>query len=363
MTYRVAMAGACPFPAPQGSQTLMLGVAEALRARGDDVRLVVYGHGAGPDPAGFRIDRARRLPGSGRIAAGPYPAKPLLDLLLAAKLRHVLREGAIDIIHAHNYEALIAALLVAGRIPVVYHAHNLMEDELPHFLPGGRMLGRWLDGTFPKRAQGVIALHQPMAGHLIGLGCDSNRVRVIPPPIDTGLFEEPAVDEATPPVLYLGNLDVYQNLGCLYKAMRRVRRDIPGARLIIGTAAPHSVPDAEFLRVDGMETLRKALAMDAVVACPRVSWSGYPIKLVNAMAAGKAVVACQSAAHGIRDEETGLIVPDNDAEAFAAALIRLMTQSQTRLRLGQNARKATGEGNAPAQIADAIAQLYGQVLQ
>lgn len=356
------MVGACPFPAPQGSQTLMLGVAEALRAQGDEVRLVVYGHGAGPDPAGFQIDRAPRLPGSGRIAAGPYPTKPLLDLLLAATLRRVVRRGGIDIIHAHNYEALLAALLVAGRIPVVYHAHNTMEDELPHFLPGGRMLGAWLDRTFPRRADGVIALHQPMADYLQRMGCDAERVRVVPPPIDADLFDEPAVGDRIPPVLYLGNLDRYQNLGLLIDAMRHVRARIPDARLVVGTAQPHALPGAEFLRVDGIEPLRAALSMDAVVACPRVSWSGYPIKLVNAMAAGKAVLACQSAAHGVCNGETGLIVPDDDPEAFAEALIRLLTQPALRLELGIRARKAIEETNAPERVADSIRGLYRKLM-
>jgi hypothetical protein len=56
--------------------------------------------------------------------------------------------------------------------------------------------------------------------------------------------------------------------------------------------------------------VQPALAPDAVVACPRVSWSGYPIKLLNAMAAGKAIVACASAAYPLTHERDGLVVPD-----------------------------------------------------
>jgi glycosyltransferase involved in cell wall biosynthesis len=350
---RIAMVGACAYPVPQGSQVLLRDTAMALAQRGHEVRLVVYGHGVGTDPSGLPVHRCMRLPGDTRTAAGPSWSKPLLDLALAHTLRRVVRQHAIDVVCAHNYEGLLVALAV-GKRPIVYFAHNAMSDELPYYFRHKALparVGRWLDRAFPRRADAVVAPHRRLAGHLIVRGCDHTRVVVIPPPIDASLFSPAEVRREPPPVLYTGNLDAYQNLGLLTAAMEKVRRALPGARLRIATAEQKPVPGAEMVPTPGFDSLQRVLAEDSVLAVPRVSWSGYPIKLLNAMAAGKAIVACQSAAYPLTHEFNGLIVPDNDAEAFAQALLRLCRDPRLRANLGNSARATVLTQHAPDQVA------------
>ena len=88
----------------------------------------------------------------------------------------------------------------------------------------------------------------------------------------------------------------------------------------------------------GFDVLHRFLAQDAVFTAPRVSWFGYPIKMLNAMAAGKAVVACESPAYPITHEETRLMVLDNNAHAYAAALQRLIENPDLRVALGVKAQ-------------------------
>ena len=105
------------------------------------------------------------------------------------------------------------------------------------------------------------------------------------------------------------------------------------------------------------DALRPLLAEDSVFAVPRVSWSGYPIKLLNAMAAGKAIVACESAAYPLLDRVSGLIVPDNDAAAFAEALHELVTNPKLRAELGRNARETILAEHRPDLVAEQIETL------
>lgn len=357
MSLRIAMVGACPYPAPQGSQVLLKNTALAVAALGHEVHLVVYGYGAGRDDTGLAIHRAVAVPGARRIAAGPSPMKPFLDTALLCTLRAVVRRARIDIIHAHNYEGLMVSL-AARSCPVVYHAHNAMGDELPHFLPGGRVLGAWLDRTFPCRAEYIIAPHERLACYLAARGCDRGRMAVIPPSVEADAVMPESCEDALPPVVYTGNLDPYQNLPLLMRAMQYVRATIPGARLLIATAQRGSYPGSEMIHTPDRATLRQVFARDGVVACPRVSWSGYPIKLLNAMAAGKAVVACQSAAPPIVHEENGLLVPDNDAEAFGGALLQLLRDAGLRARLGRRARETVLRDHMPEGIAARIADVY-----
>ncbi|MDX9972951.1 MAG: glycosyltransferase family 4 protein [FCB group bacterium] len=364
MSYRIAMVGACPYPVPQGSQVLLKATAQALQRRGHDVRLVVYGYGLGEDDSGVSIRRAWRVPLAHRTAAGPSPLKPLLDLALAAELARVIRTEDISIVHAHNYEGLMVALAV-GKRPIVYHAHNAMADELPHYFHGAAWaqdVGRRLDRNLPCRADRVIAPHAALADYLSASGCARERIDVIAPSVDGERFSPTDVEDTLPAVLYSGNLDAYQNLGLLSEAMELVRQRLPEACLLVATADRRKFPGVEKIPTPDFDSMRQALARDVVFACPRVSWSGYPMKLLNAMAAGKASVACRSAAHPLHDGVTGLVVQDNDAEAFADALLRLLKDPALRQTLGRAARTTALNAHHPDTIAACIEETYARAI-
>ncbi|MCK5861151.1 MAG: glycosyltransferase family 4 protein [Candidatus Hydrogenedentes bacterium] len=360
MKLRIAMVGACPYPAPQGSQVFMRNTAQCLQHAGHEVHLVVYGYGVGTDHSGLRIHRAARLPFATKTAPGPSIAKPFQDITLTYALHRVIEKHHIQVVCAHNYEALFAALLTRKR-PLIYFAHNAMSDELPYFLHHPNIteeIGNFLDRRFPHRADAVIAPHRRLAGHLVVRGCEQDQVNVVPPPIEAQWFDPSPLDtSSTPPVIYTGNLDAYQNLPLLFDAMKLVRNKRPETRLIIATAEKAKGLDAEIAPIMGFDTLYRFLAQDAVFAAPRVSWSGYPIKMLNAMAAGKAVVACESAAYPITHEETGLIVPDNDVHAYAAALLQLIENPNLRARLGAKARETILEKHHPEAVARQLEEI------
>jgi len=382
MSLRIAMIGACAYPVPQGSQVYLRDSALALHERGHEVHLVVYGHGTGTEDSGLRIHRCRRLPGDRRTASGPALLKPILDLALLHALRRVIHRHEIQVVCAHNYEALLIALAARKR-PILYFAHNAMADELPHYFRVKVLVGKaghWLDRHFPRRADHVIAPHQRLADYLVDLGCDARRVSVLAPPVDAEQFEgavrggdiplnphsegglKRGAAMPLPPVLYAGNLDAYQNLDLLLEAMTHLRRTLPEARLIIATHQHADLPGAELIPAPGFQALGKILAQDAVFAVPRVSWSGYPIKLLNGMAAGLPVVACQSAAHPLVHGENGLIVPDNDAAAFADALRTLLLDPTLRQQLGQQARDTIAMEHAPTNFAHEVEQVARRLL-
>src|SRR5437867_7628635 len=90
---RIALVLAGPFPDMRGSQVLVRHLADGIRGRGHAVHLVTYGR--------VRTDRP-----------GPRPGRLVRDLVLIGRLWRTVRRERIDVIHAHNYEAAIAALAV-----------------------------------------------------------------------------------------------------------------------------------------------------------------------------------------------------------------------------------------------------------
>jgi len=364
VSIRIAVVGACPFPVPQGSQVYLKDTALALQSHGYDVHLVVYGYGEGSEDYGLQVHRSTRVPGARRTKAGPSLHKPLLDLLLVRTLRRVISRHSIDIVLAHNYEGLLVSLAARARV-VVYQAHNAMVDELPHFLHLGRLaefLGRRLDLAFPRRAQHVIAPHAGLGSYLIACGCIPARVSVLPPPANVAWFPDKPSIAASPPVLYTGNLDSYQNVAFLQHVMQSVHKQAPEARLLVATNDQRHVPNAEIVPTPDFDSLRKVLSQDAVVVCPRVSWSGYPIKLLNAMAAGRAIVACRSAAHPLEHGHTGIVVDDNDEVAFADAVVDLLHSPEKRAQLGLAAREQVRAAHTPQALAEALERIFERVL-
>jgi 1,2-diacylglycerol 3-alpha-glucosyltransferase len=355
---RIALVLAGPFPDLRGSQVLVRQLADGIRGRGHAVHLVTYGPAATERP-------------------GPRPARLARDLALTCRLWRTVHRADIDVIHAHNYEAAVASLLVgrgSGR-PVVYHGHNALAEELPLYFRGaiarrlGHRLGRLLDSQVPRRADFCIAVTEELGEMLRRRGVADDGVACIAPAATPrAAASAPAGDGSSRLVCYAGNLDGYQNLELLLRSFALVRARVPGARLVLVT---HAAPDprlrspgpgVEVVRATSYDEVRSRLDAADVAVCPRAERSGFPMKLLNYMAAGKAIVASAGSAKGIRHDVTGRIVPDGDEGAFAQAIVDLLEDAPTRLRLGAAARRTVEDPRAWDTVLDRIESIYRRVL-
>jgi mannosyltransferase len=91
---------------------------------------------------------------------------------------------------------------------------------------------------------------------------------------------------------------------------------------------------------------------------------GFGLTLLEAMAAGTAVVAARAGAAEavIDDGVTGILVPPGDVEALVRALEPLMRAPDQALRLGQRARERAVAAYGIAAEAEAIVKVYRAVL-
>ncbi len=385
--YRVLMLAASPFPLPQGSQVLLAGLSEALRERGHTVEIVAYASGEGPAVGSVPVHRIRALP-LGRQDPWPSLGKPLLDLLLARRALGVARAARADVLHAHNFEGLLAALWVRRRsgIPVVYHLHNLMEPELPayfRFWPGrwaGRIVGRWVDRTLPRRADACIVLHAEAAALLQRHGVAAERIHVVPPGVHLPAGPTAPPREvrrrwqlpAGPLVLYSGNLDRYQDLPFLRRAFQEVRRARSDATLILAThqgigthleqALRRSLGPGEVLvGAATWEEMQDLLGAADVAVSPRQVCWGFPIKVLNYMAAGRPIVAAAGSAQGLQHGRTAWVAPNGDADAFARGIVALLDDRPLAERLGRAARVEAERCFTWPACAAAVEQVYARL--
>lgn len=384
----VALVMGAPFPTLHGSQMLVRQLAEGLADRGHNVHLVAYAAESTAVPQGVQVHRLPRIWGCRITSSGPHPGKLLLDALLTAKLLGVVRRERIDVLHGHNYEGVLVSLLV-GRLtghPVIYHGHSAMEAELPTYFStalaraAARQVGGWLDAHIPRRADYCIGVTANLVDMLRARGVGADDVRYVRP---AGPDEEAGAPGGgaalrdlevrdVPTVLYAGNLDRYQNLEFLLRSFARVRRVRPEVRLLMVThgesrrerrrARALTEDGVHIVRVRTFPETRALIAAADIAVSPRTEATGFPMKLLNYMAAGKPIVACAGSAKMLRDGETGLIVPNGDDDAFARAVLRLLDEPAARDRMGAQARRAIRTLCAPETMIDRIESVYRRVL-
>jgi 1,2-diacylglycerol 3-alpha-glucosyltransferase len=385
---RIAVVAACPFPSARGSQVLIRELAQALADVGHQVHVVTYPFGETLVPLrGLFVHRVPGRPG----ATVPIPlgwSKVLMDLRLAVILHRVVRRERIQVMHAHNYEGPLVSYAIRRLtgVPVVYHSHNALSDELEYyFRPGWRRvvanrLGRLLDRLVPRRADFVIALTPELGRFLCERGVALRRLAVIPPAVTQAPMAQGPVCRSADSfdgrfvVMYSGNLDPYQDLEVLCEAFEQFRKGVSQALLVVVThdinwerRAGRSLQallendGARGLAVKLFSQVRGLLSRADVLVCPRSSWSGFPIKLINYMAAGRPVIAAEGSAKGIIDGENGLVFRNRDVAGLAAALRRLFADAALRQRLGDRARAASAAFGDRMQAVGQIERVYDQL--
>jgi glycosyltransferase involved in cell wall biosynthesis len=298
----------------------------------------------------------------------------LADAALATRFAAEARARHFDVALAHNAEAALAALLVrpVTRVPVVYVAHTLLGNELDaYFAPGlsqlARGLGEGLDTTLAARADGVLALCSSAAGRLRPNA--RGPLAVIPPGLDPA--PPPAADsvelicarcgvEPGHFVLYTGNVDGYQDLGLLGEAARLA----PGLPMVVATHGERVASDAALrcVRTEPAEARALTYACAAAVL-PRGRRGGFPIKLLNYMEAGRAIVARSGLVDGLEHGVSAWLVPaDAGPREFASALETLTRDAVRAARLGRGARALLELRHAWGPLAKQTLELCEEVV-
>ncbi len=406
---RIAMVAACPFPWPRGTPIRIFRMAEALGRRGHEVHVVTYHLGGDVAGLPFQVHRIRRIRSYRKVSPGPALRKLLLlDPLLLVKLREVVRDRDVHVVHAHHYEGLLVAL-GAGRTPLaasspgrkrpvgsgagrkpdpplVYDAHTLLGSELPAYPLGlGRgmksWIGRTLDRRLPGRASHVIAVTERIRAWLVEAGAvGAKDVTVVPNGVEPSLLAArpragggPADDPvAEPTVLFAGNLAGYQGVELLLRAFRRVIDRMPGARLLIvtdgdfGTYEPLArelgvCERLELVRA-GFQELPGVLVRAQVAVNPRLACDGIPQKLMNYMATGRPIVSFAGSAAHLRHGRTAWVVEDGDVAEMAEAILRLLGDPALAERLGTAARREVAREYSWERTAEKVEAVYGRLL-
>jgi glycosyltransferase involved in cell wall biosynthesis len=181
-------------------------------------------------------------------------------------------------------------------------------------------------------------------------------------------LEEREVEAGEPDrVGFIGSLDFLPNQDAvkwiLDELWPRVLSEIPHARLTIAGSAPPAWL-SEKARARNVE-LRGNVAdaaeftrSNAVVIAPLFAGGGMRIKVLEAMALGKAVVATTIGAGGIDVEHERDILIADDAKTFAEAVVRLLRDRERAARIGAAAREKVARRYDSDTLARGLLRFY-----
>jgi len=389
--YSVAMVAACPFPANHGTPAAIREMSETLAAIGHSIHVVTYPLAEEIPVRGVAIHRVRHVGKNREIMVGPSYRRLLFDAFMVPELCRLIRKKKIDVIHAHNYEgALIgyAAKKITSR-PLIYNAINTMISELPSYgfiRPRAAAVGlaRALDFFVPRMADFIIADTAELKTFILSKGVPPERVEVVPSGVNVEMFEggdgsrirEKLNIGRRPLVIYTGTFDRFQGVDYLLRGFEAVHRESPDAVLLLlgSTVNPRhaeeyrqmadglGIGNSLIIENGSIDVLPGYLAAADVAVVPRPSSPGIPTKLLNYMAAGKAIVSFEGSACGLKHMVNALLVEGDDWEKLGQAMLRLIRDKTLAARIGAAAKNGIRGTLDWRTIAARLEKIYARVL-
>ncbi|MCB2053620.1 MAG: TIGR03087 family PEP-CTERM/XrtA system glycosyltransferase [Geminicoccaceae bacterium] len=173
-------------------------------------------------------------------------------------------------------------------------------------------------------------------------------------------YADPYPEPGRPTLVFTGVMSYAPNIEavCWFreKVWPALRRLHPDLRLAIVGSRParevRALADADVLVTGRVSDVRPYLAHATIAIAPLMLARGIQNKVLEAMAMRLPVVVSEAAGEGIEAEASRHLEVASDADAFCAAIDRLLKDEPARSRLGANARALVEERYAwPARLA------------
>jgi glycosyltransferase involved in cell wall biosynthesis len=312
--------------------------------------------------------------------------RPLSDIRALWGLCRILRQFRPHVVHTHTAKAgvlgRVAALLTG--VPVVvhtYHGHVLRS----YFGPLPNALFRALERVLGRTTDVLVAVSESVKHDLVDLGvADPAKIRVVPLGLEldglTGtlprgrLRAESGAADRVPLIGIVGRLAPIKDLSTFLDSAHLVRRAVPAARFaIVGDGEERSALEAA-VRHLGLEGAvhfhgwhRDMAAvygdLDVVVNCSRNE--GTPVALIEALAAGRPVVATRVGGTSdlLARGDHGLLVPPGDPEALAAAIVGVLQSPDAARARAARGRAYVLRQHSAERLVDDVDRLYRQLLR
>jgi phosphatidylinositol alpha-mannosyltransferase len=374
---RIAMV--CPYSLsrPGGVQGQVIGLSRSLRAIGHQVTILApdddhpvgvvrqfdahqepSGAGAASSDSGSPVEEVYVVGHSTSLHSNGSVAPVTISPIAAFRTQRFVHTHALDVIHFHEPMAPTVSYgcLLRDEVPTVGTFHRSGDSSWYRAL---RPLARWATGRLDALCAVSEAARDTAAAALNG------EYEVLFNGVEISRFAtaEPYPSDR-PTVLFLGRHEVRKGLGVLLEAFAQVPD--PAVLWVAGDGPVTEIlrrqyPPSDRVQWLGMlseDQVASRLAGADVLCAPSLRGESFGMVLLEAMAAGCAVVA--SDLDGYRSAAAGhaTLVPPGDAPALAKALIEAVADAAEASGHSSASAKGAAIGHAEGWSMDRLALRY-----
>lgn len=287
----------------------------------------------------------------------PYKAHRFYNPDMADYGQRLIAEREIEVIHCQNF---YTTTYMRGDEPClkVHYKENVEGNILLRYGRASRnplvKAAAWLEGHRTRRFE--LAACRKFDRVLSISPLDRDALLTLDPALPV-THQRPGVDlgeyplmpepEGPPEAIFTGAMSYYPNadgvIAFLEQGWPRVRRALPDMRLwIVGADPPESIRawhDREGVQVTGrVPSAQEYLERAAISLVPLRVGGGIRLKILEAMASGRAIVSTPVGCEGLDGVDGEHLRVAEMPDAFADAVIELARDRELRLRLRANAR-------------------------
>jgi glycosyltransferase involved in cell wall biosynthesis len=283
---------------------------------------------------------------------------PMADWSAPRRARYVARAHGLRAYQAAFPAYALPCLQCRDELggPVVLVEHNVeyqrICEQVPDVTPRGERLLRELELGVCQAVDGVVAVSEPDRNKLLADGVPEAKVHVIPHGVDLSAYDaaEPrdvrrefglAPDAAV--LVYHGTFTYAPNLEAMQVMAAEIlpalrTRGVRATVLAIGRAPPSQPLDPDIIFTGPVPEVAPYLLAADLAVVPLRQGGGTRMKVLDYFAARLPVVSTAKGIEGIPARDGVEFVLADEAEAFAAAVQRLVQQRDEARAMGARGR-------------------------
>jgi glycosyltransferase involved in cell wall biosynthesis len=310
------------------------------------------------------------------IESNLIPCDGQIDRTVTTSIRELVERTGADIVHAHGYKADVYAYIALRRTrtPFVSTCHNWIKDNLLVSLYGV------VDRFVLRSYSGVIAVSDEVKSRLLEAGVSKEKIHLIQNGIDLRPFVAAAPSlrmggaEDALTIGWIGRLSHEKGPDIFLRAACRVLSICPSARFIVvgdgpdiaslGTLMDELKMGNSVSFVGRREDMPSVYAsLDIMVSSSRQE--GLPMAILEGMASGLPLVATAvgDVSTVVLNGQTGILVPSENVEELAAAMVDLLQSKSLRERFSIAAKKLIEEKFSAEQMATNYLKVYSKAIE
>ena len=363
------------YPFPGGVTEHVFYLDHCFREAGHQVRIIAPTSEDAQDVADnvIRISTSiTSIPFSGSVS------RVTLSPRIYLPVKRLLRKERFDVLHIHEPLTPTLSLFVLrhSRTVVVGTFHAYREKRHMALETIAPLVEPLMDKLDARICVSEAAMEQ--VSHYF-----PGDYMVIPNGIDVQRFADPQLgpierfNDGRPTILFVGRLEKRKGFRFLIRAMPYVLEAFPEARLIVAGAYDkedkepfvryarmHGLSGVKFVGRVSLEDLPRYYKTCDVFCAPSTGFESFGIVLLEAMAAGKPIVATDIPGYRsiMEDGQEGLMVEPEDAHALAEAITALLGDAALRSEMGARGRRKAAGYDWPI-IAGRILNLYQDLIR